>query len=46
MKKVIKKSAPSISSYANFSTVALSKSQQKKLKGGDDSIIIVEVIEG
>jgi len=48
MKKLIKKSTPSnASSFAFFSKTKLAKAQQKNVKGGDDSAIIVEdVVEG
>ncbi|MEM1319794.1 MAG: hypothetical protein AAGG75_06025 [Bacteroidota bacterium] len=46
MKKSCKKSSPAIHPFSKFSAVALSKVQQQKVKGGDDGIIVVEVIEG
>lgn len=45
MKKQIQKSISSKNAFAKFAHAALSNEQQKKVKGGDD-IIIVDVIEG
>lgn len=46
MKTSIKKTLTCNDLFSRLSNAALSKDQQKKLKGGDDSIIIVEVLEG
>ncbi len=47
MKNLVKTSSvQNTPSFASFSKAKLSKAQQKQVKGGDDVIIIEEVIEG
>ena len=44
MKNLSKRTADS--TIANFQTFALNKKEQKEVKGGEDSIIVEEILHG